>query len=130
MHKYKNIIANREDAAQKLLDVIPVNKVYIIHIDNTYERNGELEIDKLFKIVDITDKVLEKQKEIPIKLKELEEVLNGDEPNIDIGPHCFDPFDCDFYHYCWKNIPEFSVFNLYRMNSKNKFDLYYKSCYL
>ena len=27
MHKYKNIIANREDAAQKLLDVIPVNKL-------------------------------------------------------------------------------------------------------
>jgi len=26
MHKYKNIIANREDAALKLLDVIPVNK--------------------------------------------------------------------------------------------------------
>ena len=107
-------------------DVIPVNKVYIIHIDNTYERNGELEIDKLFKIVDITEKVLEKQKEIPIKLKELEKVLNGDEPNIDIGPHCFEPFECDFYHYCWKDIPEFSVFNLYRMNSKNKFDLYYK----
>ena len=118
-----------DDAAVQyyaIKDVIPVNKVYIIHIDNTYERNGELEIDKLFKTIDITEKVLEKQKEIPIKLKELEKVLNGDEPNIDIGPHCFEPFECDFYHYCWKNIPEFSVFNLYRMNSKNKFDLYYK----
>lgn len=27
MHKYKNIIANREDAALKLLDVIPLNKL-------------------------------------------------------------------------------------------------------
>jgi len=118
-----------DDAAVQyyaIKDVIPLNKVYIIHIDNTYERVGELEIDKLFKTIDITEKVLEKQKQIPIKLKELEEVLNGDEPNIDIGPHCFEPFECDFYHYCWKDIPEFSVFNLYRMNSKNKFDLYYK----
>ena len=42
-----------DDAAVQyyaIKDVIPVNKVYIIHIDNTYERNGELEIDKLFKI--------------------------------------------------------------------------------
>jgi predicted RecB family nuclease len=86
---------------------INLKKAFIVHINNEYERNGELEIDKLFKIVDITDKVLEKQSEIPENLKEIEKILVlNEEPQISIGLHCFNPFECEFIHYCWKNIPE------------------------
>jgi len=46
------------------------------------------------------------------------------EPQIDIGPYCSDPYDCDFADYCWKHIPEKSVFDLNRMRANKKFELY------
>jgi hypothetical protein len=39
-------------------------------------------------------------------------VLLGEMPKIDIGPHCSDPYDCDFMDFCWKHVPEDSVFSL------------------
>jgi hypothetical protein len=45
-------------------------------------------------------------------------------PNVDIGPHCSDPYDCDFKGTCWKHIPDYSVFNISRLNKDKKFDLY------
>jgi hypothetical protein len=33
-------------------------------------------------------------------------------PEIDIGPHCSDPYDCDFMDFCWRHVPEVSVFSL------------------
>ena len=45
-------------------------------------------------------------------------------PNVDIGPHCSDPYDCDFKGTCWKHIPEYSVFDISRLYKVKKFDLY------
>ena len=56
----------------------------------------------------------------------MQTILQEDEPTIDIGPHCLDPFDCYFLEYCWKDVPDFSVFRLYRMNGTKKFELYYQ----
>jgi hypothetical protein len=108
-----------------LSKAIKLNKAYIIHINNQYTRDGKLEIDKLFSIIDITDKVLEKQDEIKPNLDLMEQVLMADEPDIDIGVHCNSPFECDFSSYCRKHIPYPSVFDLYWMNSAKKFEMYY-----
>ena len=40
------------------------------------------------------------------------------------GPHCSDPYDCDFKGTCWKHIPEYSVFDISNLNKKKKFNLY------
>ena len=107
-------------------EVLNLKKAFIVHINNQYERNGDLEIDKLFNIEDVTSLVKEKQANIPEKLKEIEDILNDKEhePGIDIGTHCINPFQCDFYNYCWKDIPKHSVFELYRLNIDKKFSLY------
>ena len=118
-----------EDAAIQwyaLSKAIELNRAYIIHINNTYVRNGELEIEKLFATEDITERVKDKQYTIEPNLNDMEEALKGDMPNIDIGGHCGDPFGCDFKGHCWKHIPSPSVFNLYWMNGSKKFEMYYK----
>lgn len=48
------------------------------------------------------------------------------EPKVDIGPHCTDPYECDFMDYCWSHIPEVSVFSIARLRSEKKFALYNK----
>lgn len=109
-----------------LSNAINIDRVYIIHINNGYAKNGEIDVKELFKIEDITEEVLNRQAFIEPNLEAIESVLNGEMPNIDIGAHCSSPYSCDFSGHCWKHIPKQSVFNLYWMNGSKKFELYYK----
>lgn len=110
-----------------LSNVLDLNRIFIIHINNKYERQGELEITQLFNLEDITEVVQSKQQEIPHRLKTMEQMMSSSEPEIDIGRHCHDPHECDFRSHCWKHIPSPSVFDLYRMRSSKKFELYQNS---
>lgn len=109
-----------------LSKAIRLNRAYIVHINNQYEREGKLDIRELFTIADITEQVQDKQYTIAPNLADMEQALKGEMPNIDIGGHCGDPFGCDFKEHCWKDIPTPSVFNLYWMNGSKKFEMYYK----
>jgi len=109
-----------------LSNAIKLNRAYVVHINNNYIRDGELDVKELFTIDDITDVVLEKQDEIPFQLMEMDEMLQGDIPDIDIGAHCSNPYNCDFSNHCWKHIPYPSIFNLYWMNGAKKFEMYHK----
>ena len=109
-----------------LSNVIQLNKAHIVHINNQYVRNGSLDIHQLFHIQDITEIVQAKQSQVDDTLTSLENMLaSGSEPSMDIGLHCHTPYDCDFQHYCWKDVPFPSVFNLYRMSGQRKFELYH-----
>jgi len=105
-----------------------VSAVNIIHIDNSYVRGEKLEIEKLFHAEDVTEQIIQKQTEIPQILNKFEEILSKNvEPEVDIGPHCSDPYHCDAWEYCWREqrgIPEYSIFNISRLRSDKKFDLY------
>ena len=109
-----------------LSKAIKLNRAYIVHINNQYVREGELNVEELFSVEDITDLVQDGQFSIEPNLEEMENVLSGDIPNIDIGVQCDDPFSCDFSSHCWKHIPTPSVFNLYWMNKSKKFEMYYE----
>lgn len=104
-----------------------IKSVNIIHINNQYVREETLEIEKLFSIVNVTSEVLELQHNIPSYLKDFERVLSNkdNEPNIDIGFHCNHPYDCDAKEYCWKHIPSYSIFNISRLRSDQKFLMYH-----
>jgi hypothetical protein len=103
---------------------LTVSRCFLVHIDNSYVRQGALEIDKLFASEDISLRVLARLQSMPEIVAELRATLRGGhEPAIDIGPYCTDPYECDFIPYCWRHIPEDSIFDL-RGNGVNKFDLY------
>ncbi|EAJ5677268.1 DUF2779 domain-containing protein [Campylobacter lari] len=109
-----------------------IKQVNLIHLNNEYYRGDFLDINQLFKFNDITDKVIQNQEEVRKNLKYFEEILSkNEEPNIDIGTHCFDPYECDGYEYCWvkqRNLCENeNVFNISRLNANKKFELYQKN---
>jgi len=102
---------------------------YVIHIDTSYVRGDELDLHGLFKIVDVTAEANTLQAEIPLKLSEFEAYLadRENEPDIEIGPHCKKPYDCDAMHYCWKvqrGIPDYSVFNIFNLGTQKQVELY------
>jgi hypothetical protein len=60
-----------------LSNAINLNKVYIVHINNSYERNGTLDIKNLFSIVDITEEVQNRQYQIPFNIEQMDLMLCG-----------------------------------------------------
>ena len=105
-----------------------VSAVNIIHIDSSYVRGEKLELEKFFHTEDVTEQVKQKQADIPQILSKFDEILSKDvEPEIDIGVQCSNPYPCDAWEYCWleqRGIPEYSVFDISRLRSDKKFELY------
>lgn len=104
---------------------INVTGTYLMLIDNTYIFEKTLDIHKLFKVIDVSEKVAEKLPEVEGNLKRAEEILaEKNEPNIEIGAHCFNPYECGFWNYCTRNIPKPNVFDLRGMRKTTMFDFY------
>ena len=104
---------------------IDLKDISIVHINNQYTKDGELDIHQLFTIESVYDQVLEFLPRIPNEVRRLKNVIQSSEiPKVDIGPHCSDPYECDFKGTCWKHIPDYSIFNISRLNKDKKFDLY------
>jgi hypothetical protein len=104
---------------------VPLSSAHVAIIDSSYSRNGDLEIERLFKIVDVTGEITSKQTEVIENLHRLNTIDANVMPEISIGSHCHDPFGCDFIDHCWCDVPSVSVFDLYRLNSKKKFEAWH-----
>jgi len=104
---------------------IPLSSACVAVIDNSYTRNGDLEVHKLFKILDVTLDVQSRQEDVMSNLMRLTPIIESEMPEVPIGSHCNDPFGCDYIDHCWKDVPEVSVFDLYRLNSKKKFEAWH-----
>ncbi|MBO06281.1 MAG: phosphomethylpyrimidine kinase [Parcubacteria group bacterium] len=105
---------------------LPISKTSLIYINNQYVKYGELNIKELFCITELINKIEENQGFVEDQLSEMNEILMGKCPGIDIGNHCDTPYPCDFKDHCWSHVPEYSIFNIKRLNTSKKFELYYK----
>lgn len=104
---------------------IKVTGTYLMCINSSYVFDGTLDIHKLFKITDVSKQVAEKLPNVEENLKKAEQILDSEkEPDIGIGLHCSDPYDCGFWNYCTRDIPKPGVFDLYRIQKKRAFDFY------
>jgi hypothetical protein len=106
--------------------ILPITKAFIIHINADYVRGNESspDVQKLFKIEEVTEKVKKSLPLVKERIDAMEDLIKGEEPMIEIGSHCSDPHDCDFREHCWKHIPGNSVFELYRLPLVKKIELY------
>jgi len=105
---------------------IELEDFYIAYINNQYVRHAELDLQQLFALTSVITQAQEFQPQVEEKILENKAVLAGNEiPELDIGPYCSDPYDCDFNGHCWSHIPEDSIFIVARLGKKKKFELYY-----
>lgn len=108
---------------------VSVKHIYNLHIDNTYVKNGPLEIHKLFMLEDCTDEVIRRFYEIneQDRISRIREYVQAEtEPVKDIDCCCDKPYECAYKGYCGRHLPEHSVFDLARMQTKKKYELYHQ----
>lgn len=105
-----------------------VKKVAIVHINNKYVLEGELDLKELFTIKDITEISKGKQKEIRRNINEINEFMGAhdefNEPKIEIGMQCFEPYHCDYWQYCTRDLPKPNVFDVKGMQTIDKVKKY------
>ena len=101
-----------------------IKTLNLVHIDSSYVLDGELDINKYFKINDLTDEIKEKYKEVCELIEESDRILNDiNEPKSIMSRECNAYNGCPFLNYCKKvnNIPlKNSVYDLYSNRNKVK----------
>lgn len=95
---------------------LTVKKACIIHINNEYIRGKKLDIKQLFKIEDLTSMVKQKQSEIKTNIDFINRFMDEHdadyEPIKELGEYCFEPYSCDFWEHCTKDLPKPNVFDI------------------
>lgn len=107
-----------------------VKNVNIVYLNKEYFRNGELELNKLFNIEDVTNVAIKKQKEIKDKIEEINKYMsenNEKEPQKDIDMYCFNPYKCPYWQYCSRCLPTNNVFDIRKMSLNRKMKFYKNS---
>jgi len=87
----------------------PLERVELAHIDNSFVYHGDGNYQGLFHNEDVTAEILPLKKKIPDWTKDFQSMLAGDLPDIDVGDHCSDPFECPFWNHCFPESPEYPV---------------------
>ena len=102
-----------------------VTKCSIIVINNKYERIGQIDLDKLFLINDITSDVISLQDTVKKNINEINKYMEQvTEEEKDLGNYCLDPYLCPFFKYCSRNLPHPNVFDLAADPGKKVMELY------
>lgn len=90
-----------------------VERVRIAHIDSGYVRHGELELDQLFTMEDLTEQARALQPEVERRVAELAAYMQQEgEPECAIGGQCFYPYACGFFGCCGRDLPKPNIFDV------------------
>ncbi len=78
-----------------------IRACYMMLVDTSYVRQGELELDKLFQFCDISSEVLARQRKVLEASSQFSRMLEDrEEPLQEMGSHCHRPFSCEYLEYC------------------------------
>ncbi len=102
-----------------------IGRAYLLHVNNQYVYDGEqLQLDHFFSFSDVTDQALSYQKEIPLRLAQLRDMLSNDAPPEAIPCRgCNYPNPCEFWEYCTREMPEHAVMELPGIPRKKLYEL-------
>lgn len=104
-----------------------VKKSFVVTLNSNYQRHGDLDLNKLFIINDVSNDVIDRLDSVKKNIQNISEFIEkGHEEDIDIDNYCFKPYRCPFFDYCTKELPKNNVFDVFSMSKKNKINLYKK----
>ena len=103
---------------------VPLRYAGLVHINSQYVRQGAIRVEELFARQDLTAETVNRQDEVRAQIGELRRMLAGEMPEVGIGPHCSNPYECPFSGHCWEHVPSPSVFDLRSYGRPDPFPFY------
>ncbi len=106
---------------------VNVTGTYLVCLNGDYVFDGTLDLSQLFFISDVAEQVKIEIKNIEYNIAIAEKILPvEEEPDIDLSVACNKPYKCVFRPYCFRHIPNESVFDVYRLWFSKKIEYYRK----
>ena len=108
---------------------IKVTDTYLVCLNSSYVRQGELDLQQLFVTVDMRELVENEYAKVSSQVRQAMSLLTQEnEPDTDLSECCAKPYGCAFLDYCKRQhgVPgdKPTVFDLYRMNFSKKLEHY------
>lgn len=117
----KDILYDVTFQAAILEKQIQVDDYFVLHPNKEYVRSGELNLAGLFIAEDITDKVRALVPEVErLREEALRVMLLSSPEEIE---HCLTPKECPCPSICHPDLPEFSIYDIPRLNRVKKLQL-------
>lgn len=82
--------------------LIYINEEYLEEVQIPLEQmnDSNVDINKLFKVESVLDKILPLQSYISENIKQCKKILQKGEPNVTPGEQCDNPYECMYKQYC------------------------------
>jgi hypothetical protein len=103
---------------------LKLKAVRLMHVNNQFVYQGKGDYNGLLIAEDIGPQVKALLDSIPDQKTVFASMLNGDEPTIEIGNQCTNPYECEFCPYCEPDgLPEYPVTVLPNLREPKKSEL-------
>lgn len=107
---------------------VNVTGAYLVCLNSNYVREETLDLTGLFAVIDVSSSIENEYDLVPERVEKARKILDSEaEPDIDLSENCKKPFDCGFWNYCTRNLPQPNVFDLYGVGFpfNKKLELYH-----
>ncbi len=117
-HHYINDLAFQKSVIE--MSGLNIIKVGVIHLNREYKRAGDVDYKQLFKIVDLTDEVIESQDGVKKQMAEIKQYLNMPEEKDCECLYRGRNAHCTTFAYSNPDVPEYSVHDINRIGASKK----------
>ncbi|MDQ6997064.1 MAG: DUF2779 domain-containing protein, partial [Mariprofundus sp.] len=100
---------------------LKLESIQLMHVNNQFVYQGDGDYEGLLVAEDISTLAFPLVEKVSDKKDKFVEMLQGEEPDIAMGDHCYSPFECDFCSYCNPiEGPEYPLTVLPRMHAPQR----------
>ena len=93
---------------------VKIRNCFIMTLNPEYVRHGDVDLDELFALHDVTDD-LQDIETVQSEAARIRAILDGPELGIAISKtKCNKFYECGYKCHCWKNVPQYSVFDAFK----------------
>ena len=81
--------------------------IFLMHVNRQYSYpGGDVDLQRLFVLEDLTEAIDEKLPDIPPRLDEMRSMLSESRaPDVEPDHHCHSPYECPFWSHCTASKP-------------------------
>jgi len=80
---------------------IPVRSIALGHINNEFVYGGDGDYSRLLVEHDLTDNAIRLGDTVAELVQQARQAACGPMPDVRVGMHCYQPYDCGFRAFCW-----------------------------
>ncbi|MBD3362429.1 DUF2779 domain-containing protein [Candidatus Dojkabacteria bacterium] len=95
-----------------------IRNVYLIYVNSRYKRGTKFDLKKFFRVTNLTDDIKQLQDDLQFYISKAKQAIKLKSHNSLEG--CLNPKTCPCKGICHPNLPDYSIYDLWRLNTIEK----------